>query len=96
MQAETIDDAPLTREKSNTLPTPDPIVSGHSGGDVNDIGDNTTSKLTIAEYNEKVNIGTFEVSETPGFADSDNDDADIDHVQSEYSLSTGFTSFNNV
>ena len=81
MQASQLDQTPLVRNKQASHTTVDPIITGHSGGDVNDIGDTTTSKMSVKEYNDKVKIDKFAVKETPEFLEPDQDDADIDHVQ---------------
>ena len=83
MQAAEIDQSPLLREKPSTSTETGPLVTGHSGGDVNEIGEDTTSKLTIDEYKEQVQLDGFKVADTPKFIDSGPEDEDIDHVQSK-------------
>ena len=84
MQASQIDQTPLVRDKTmDQANIIDPLVAGHSGGDVNDIGDSTTGKLTIDEYNKKVKIDSFKVNNTAQFLAEEQDDDDIDQVQSK-------------
>ena len=86
MQAECIDETPLVREKPSTSTKPDPLMPGHSG---DNIGETTTSKLSIAQYNDQIKLNdAFKVTDQPDFLVNDNDDDDIDNVQSKKSVSS--------
>ena len=61
----------------------DPLVAGYSGGNVNDIGDSTTGKISIAEYNKEVKIDSFKVNNQAQFLAEEQEDDDIDQVQSK-------------
>ena len=81
MQAEQIDETPLVREKQSASDQPDPLMPGHSG---DNIGDTTTSKLSVAQYNEQIRIEPFKVTDQPDFLLNENEDEDIDNVQRKY------------
>ena len=69
MEASQLDQAPMIREKTTDQPShiSESPCAGHSGGDVNEIGVNTTAKLSVSQYNTKVALGTFKVSDQPQF-----------------------------
>ena len=84
MQAAQIDQTPLHREKTALAEPNDPLVSGQSGDNVNEIGGTTTSKMSVAQYNEQIKLDKFKVSDQPDFLQKEEDDSDIDSVQSKF------------
>ena len=78
MQAERVDQTPLVREKPSTSKPTEPLMPGHSG---DNIGDTTTSKLSVAQYNEQIRIEPFKVTDQPDFLVNENEDEDIESVQ---------------
>ena len=86
MQAQQLDQEVLVREKPSepTIEAENDIVAGHSGTLETNIGDSTTQKISIDDYKKNVQIDNFKVSDQPQFLASDNEDADIDEVQSKF------------
>jgi len=88
MQATQVDTDQLQREKSNIAPDP-VIVAGHSG-DVNDVTEKPSNKISVEDYQKEVQLDGFDVSDTPNFLASDNENEDIDKVQGNYTINSDF------
>ena len=82
MQATQIDQEPLVTDVKASEPAMS-LATGNSG-QVNDIGESTTEKLSIQEYNEKIKLDKFAVSDQPQFLEEEDEDTDVDQVQRKF------------